>query len=195
VSRLSNANCEELLSCALGCADSKAVRDLLGHNLPSDKAWPLLDSELVILDSESESKEEAIRELVNACYVVGRTDDVEAMEDALWARESLYSTGFGFGFAVPHCKTDASLAGSLAILKLKKPIDWGALDGRPTSVIILLALRENASDGAHMQVFSQLARKLMNEEFRETLAQSTNPDTLMKFLAGELNIGGNQEST
>jgi mannitol/fructose-specific phosphotransferase system IIA component (Ntr-type) len=46
-----------------------------------------------------------------------------------------------------------------------------------------------------MQVFSQLARKLMNEEFRETLAHSTNPDTLLKFLAGELNIGGNQEST
>src|SRR6266478_8950877 len=189
VSRLSNANCNELLSGALSCRDSEEVKDLLQRNLPVDKAWPLLDRELVILESESESKEEAIRELVNACYVAGRTDDVEAMEDALWARESLYSTGFGDGFAVPHCKTSAAVAGSLAVMKLKKPIDWGAVDGQPSSFVILLALRENASESTHMKVFSQLARKLMDEEFRKDLKVSTNADSLLQFLAGELNIG------
>jgi len=189
VSRLSNANCNELLSRALSCRDSEEVKDLLQRNLPVDKAWPLLDRELVILESESESKEEAIRELVNACYVAGRTDDVEAMEDALWARESLYSTGFGHGFAVPHCKTSAAVAGSLAVMKLKKPIDWGAVDGQPSSFVILLALRENASESTHMKVFSQLARKLMDEEFRKDLKVSTNADSLLQFLAGELNIG------
>jgi fructose-specific phosphotransferase system IIA component len=149
-----------------------------------------LDRELVILDSESETKEEAIRELVNACYVVGRTDDVEAMEDALWARESQYSTGFGHGFAVPHCKTTAALAGSLAALKLKKPIDWGATDRQPTSVVVLLALRENASGKAHMQVFSQLARKLMDEKFRNNLIENTSVDSLLQFLVGELDLSG-----
>jgi fructose-specific PTS system IIA-like component len=190
VSRLSNANCEELLSRALNCKDAEAVQDLLRHNLPIDKAWPLLDRELVILDSESETKEEAIRELVNACYVAGRTDDVEAMEDALWARESQYSTGFGHGFAVPHCKTTAALAGSLAALKLKKPIDWGATDRQPTSVVVLLALRENASGKAHMRVFSQLARKLMDEKFRNNLIENTSVDSLLQFLVGELNLSG-----
>lgn len=189
VSRLSNTDCGELAARTLRCRDAEAVKALLRANPPIDKAWPLLDRELVILESESESKEEAIRELVNACYVAGRTDNVDAMEDALWARESLYSTGFGFGFAIPHCKTDAVVAGSLAVLKLKKPVDWGATDGGPTSVAILLALRENAPEGAHMQVFSQLARKLMNEEFRRTLAESANADSVLQFLARELNIG------
>jgi phosphoenolpyruvate-protein phosphotransferase len=189
VSRLSNADCEELVARALRCRDAEAVKALLRGNLPIDKAWPLHDRELVILESESGSKEEAIRELVNACYVAGRTDDVDAMEDALWARESLYSTGFGFGFAIPHCKTDAVVAGSLAVLKLKKPVDWGATEGGPTSVAILLALRENAPEGTHMQVFSQLARKLMNEGFRKTLAESANADSVLQFLARELNIG------
>jgi multiphosphoryl transfer protein len=193
-SRLSNANCEELLSRALICKDAGEVQDLLRHNLPIDKAWPLLDRELVILESESETKEEVIRELVNACYVTGRTDDVEAMEDALWARESQYSTGFGHGFAIPHCKTTAALAGSLAVLKLKRPIDWGATDGQPTSVVVLLALRESASGAEHMQVFSQLARRLMHEEFRKSVMGSASADSLMRFLAGELSPNSPQES-
>ena len=73
VSRLSNASCEGLLSRALNCKDGEGVQDLLRHRLPIDKAWPPLDRELVVLESESETKEEAIRELVNACYVTGRT--------------------------------------------------------------------------------------------------------------------------
>jgi len=194
VSRLSNASCEELLSRALNCKDAEGVQDLLRHSLPIDKAWPLLDCELVVLESESETKEEAIRELVNACYVTGRTDDVEAMEDALWARESQYSTGFGHGFAIPHCKTTATLAGSLAVLKLKRPIDWGATDGQPISVVILLALCESATDAAHMQVFSRLARKLMDEEFRKSLMEKTNVDSLMQFLVGDLDLGSAQVS-
>jgi multiphosphoryl transfer protein len=194
VSRLSNLNCEELLLRALVCKGAEEVQDLLRHNLPIDKAWPLLDRDLFLLDSESETKEEAIRELVNACYVTGRTDDVEAMEDALWARESQYSTGFGHGFAVPHCKTTAALAGSLAVLKLKKPVDWGVADGQPTSVVVLLALRESASAAEHMQVFSQLARRLMHEEFRQSVMESASPDSLMRFLAGELNHRSSQES-
>lgn len=37
-------------------------------------------------------------------------------------REAVYSTGFGYGFAVPHCKTRAVTANSVAMLKLRNPV-------------------------------------------------------------------------
>jgi mannitol/fructose-specific phosphotransferase system IIA component (Ntr-type) len=53
-------------------------------------------------------------------------------------REAVYSTGFGYGFAIPHCKTRAVTANSVAMLKLRNPVPWGSLDGQPVRVILLL---------------------------------------------------------
>lgn len=63
----------------------------------------------------------------------------------------------------------------------------GATDGQPTSVVVLLALRESASGAEHVQVFSQLARRLMHEEFRKSVMGSASSDYLMRFLAAKLN--------
>jgi multiphosphoryl transfer protein len=108
------------------------------------------------------------------------------MEDAVWARESVYSTGLGHGFAIPHCKTDAVAANSIGILKLDQPIEWGSLDGNPVRMVILLALRESNQNGTHMKVFSRLARKLMDEDFRSRLMQIDDPGEMISHVGQEL---------
>jgi len=45
-----------------------------------------------------------------------------------------------------------------------------------------------------MQVFSQLERRLMHEELRKSVMGSASSDSLMRFLAGELNTNSPQES-
>ncbi len=139
-----------------------------------------------MLRSDSRDKDEAIRELVDALYAAGRIDDRGRMEDAVWARESVYSTGLGHGFAIPHCKTDAVAANSIGILKLDQPIEWGSLDGNPVRMVILLALRESNQNGTHMKVFSRLARKLMDEEFRGRLMQIDDPGEMISHVGREL---------
>ncbi len=190
VSRLSGKNCKELLLRVLICRETAGVEKLLEREPTVQSAPPLLDRELVIFDSESANKEEAVRELANALYVAGRTADPDGMEEAIWAREAVYSTGVGHGFAVPHCKTDAVLAGSLGIMKLKKPIAWDSPDGEPVQMVILLAFRESEANARHMQVFSRLARKLMNEEFREALGRRRDTDSILAYLAEQLNLSG-----
>jgi fructose-specific PTS system IIA-like component len=39
-----------------------------------------------------------------------------------------------------------------------------------------------------MQVFSRLARKLMNEEFRAALGAASDADAVVTLLANELNL-------
>jgi fructose-specific PTS system IIA-like component len=188
ISRLSLAGCQELLSAGLKCDEVAQVDALLNSSGPNGSQHALLDGGLVLLESESESKEEAIREMVDAFYVAGRTDDPDGLEEAIWSREEVYSTGLGHGFAVPHTKTDTVNASSIGVLKLRKPVGWGSLDRQPVEMVILLAARNSDPGGAQMQVFSRLARKLMDEEFRSELFQAKEPGVLVSFFAGELEV-------
>jgi phosphoenolpyruvate-protein phosphotransferase len=184
VARLAVPDCEKLLLQATACQRAEDVESCLDRE-PNGASRNLLDRELVLLDGEIASKEEAIREIVDVFYVEGRTDDPDRLEEAIWIRESVYSTGLGHGFAVPHCKTDAVNAGSIGILKLRRPVDWGSVDGEPVRFVILLAARESDRNGAHLRVFSKLARNLMNEEFRRQLLQAQDRETVLSLLSKE----------
>src|SRR5437588_9186463 len=188
ISRLSVAGCHKVLARALDCREVIEVDALLDSNGPNGSARTLLDRELVLLESESSTKEETIREMIDAFYVEGRTDDPDSLEEALWARESVYSTGLGYGFAIPHAKTAAANASSIGVLKLKKPVEWDSLDDKPVSMVILLAARESDPGSPQMQVFSRLARKLMDEDFRSQLLRANDPGALVTFFAEELEV-------
>jgi len=188
ITRLLAKDCRELFASAAQCRDPQEVTSLLQRDSLVTQERPLLDPDLIIFNSESQSKDEAIREIVDAFFVAGRTSDAEGVEDAIWARESVYSTGLGYGFAIPHSKTDAVNSGCLAILKLKKPIDWGSLDAKPVRIVILLALRETDTNIRHMQVFAKLARKLMDEQFREELDRLEDVNAMLKYMSKELDV-------
>jgi len=173
--------CRELFTQALGCASAAEVRRLLNESAGRRPA-PLVEPELILIESHSTSKEEAIKEVVDRLYTLGRTTQPRAVEEALWQRESVYSTGFGHGFAIPHCKTDAVMANSLVLLKLRRPVSWGAMDGQPVSILLLLTMRESEQTNGHMKIFSRLARRLMHEEFREHLKRENDPEELCRML-------------
>ncbi len=185
VGSLRQEDCEKLLKEAIACRTAEEVSSLLERAQLASRTVPLLDRELVVIGSDSRNKEEAIQELVDTVYVAGRTDDRQALEDAVWEREATYSTALGFGFAIPHCKNDAVIADSIAVLKLAKPIAW---DEEDVEFAILLAMRESAKENAHMQLFSRLARKLMNEDFRAQLAAAKDVDAVIALLSAELAV-------
>jgi phosphoenolpyruvate-protein phosphotransferase len=184
---LSAARCRTLLEQCLACATADEVKDLLAR-FGSQRPAPLIEPDLVVTGSRSRTKAEAIKEVVDRLYVAGRTDRPRDVEEAVWQREAVYSTGFGHGFAIPHCKTDAVLASSMAILKLDAPVEWGSLDGKPVEVLILLAIRESDQATAHMKILAALARKLMHEDFRDHLARDQDPAALCEFLEDALDL-------
>jgi phosphoenolpyruvate-protein phosphotransferase len=183
VGKFEQAGCEELLRQALACGTAGQVRALLDEFAPAPPA--LVDRDLVVIASTATNRDEAIHELVDALYIAGRTEARTELEEAVFAREAVYSTALGFGFAIPHCKSDAVLADSIAILKVARPLAWGE---EMVQFVILLAMRAAAKDNRHMQVFSQLARKLMDEEFREQLNAADNPDSVVAKLASQLSL-------
>jgi fructose-specific PTS system IIA-like component len=178
---LSAIACRALLFDALDCSTAGEVAAHI-EQFARVRPAPLIDPELVIVDADCRSKEEAIKQAVDCLYAAGRTVAPREVEDAVWQREAVYSTGFGHGFAIPHCKTDAVRANSLAVLKLRAPVEWGSLDEKPVRTVLLLAIRESDQATAHMKVLAALARQLMHEEFRERLAQENDPASLCRYL-------------
>ncbi len=181
VSRLSAAGCEHLLARALACTNPAEVTHLLEAELPLAGEPPLIADDLIVPASDSQSPEEAISELVDLLFVAGRTRDRARLEEAIWAREAAYSTALGHGFAIPHCKSEAATADSIALLRLPRPMPWGTAQEK-VQLVILLALREPAAGNRHLQVFSRLARKLMDEAFRAQLLHAPDSTALSGIL-------------
>jgi phosphoenolpyruvate-protein phosphotransferase len=183
--RYSAVACRELLGRAIASGSAAEVDRLLNLSVPAQGAEPLLSASLMKLHSDSRNKEEAIGEMVNALYAAGRIDDRARMEQAVWARESVYATGLVQGFAIPHCRTDVVSANSIGILKLDHAIEWGSPAGSAVRMVILLAIRESGQNGFHMKVFSKLARKLMDEDFRRRLLEVDDPGEMISLLGRE----------
>ena len=188
IASLSREECAELFGRALHCRSVDEVETAIASFQSHGAARELLDPDFVSVDSDSISKEEAIREIVDSFFVAGRAEEPHAVEEAIWAREAVYSTGLGHGFAIPHCKTDAISANSIGVVRLAQPIEWGALDGQPVRCVILLAMRASDKEDAHMRVFSKLARKLMHEDFRERLLAAPDRASVLACLAEELGL-------
>ena len=185
VSRLTLPACRQLVADAIDCATADEVAARLDRFAARDTA-PLLAPDLVVVGVDARTKEEAIKQAVDLLHVTGRTEQPRAVEAAVWAREATYSTGFGHGFAIPHCKSNAVQSSSLVVLNLRTPVAWGALDGLPVRVVILLAMRETDAAQGHLKTFAKLARQVMHEEFRARLEQTDDPDALCAFLRARL---------
>jgi len=188
IARLDAAECRELLAAARACGGVAEVEALLAGFRRKSSARTLIAPELVALASEGASKAEVIEELVDLLHESLRTEDPLAVEAAIWSREETYSTGVGHGFAVPHCKTDAVSATSLAVVRLARPVDWDALDGNPVSCAILLAVRASDDEREHMRYFSALARRLVHEDFRHAILEARDAAGILACLDRE--VGG-----
>jgi fructose-specific PTS system IIA-like component len=141
---------------------------------------------MIRLDSGSKTKEEAIRELVDLLHLADRVDDADQVEETIWQREATYSTGVGFGVAIPHCKSPHVLANSIAILNLRSPIDWGSADGQPVQLVILIAIKGDKAGVEHLKMIASLSRKLVDDEFRGRMVAEKTGAKLLALLNSAL---------
>ncbi|MCC7476910.1 phosphoenolpyruvate--protein phosphotransferase [bacterium] len=194
---LDSTSCRALLDAACNCESAEEVEALLDKVGHAEARLPLLSRELVCLNAAVETKAQAIHYLCHRLYASGRTDDADALEQAIWQREATYSTGLGHGFAIPHCKSSSAAHASLSVLRPARPIHWAALDEQPVHTVIMLCMPEQADPAAadgnlHLRVFAALARLLMREEFRDALSSASDDAEVCELLSRQLNLPGTE---
>ncbi|GEN46295.1 PTS sugar transporter subunit IIA [Alkalibacillus haloalkaliphilus] len=142
----------------------------------------ILKNEHVLLDVNVDSRETCIDELTKLMEKTGVVSDSAVYKDAVLKREEEGSTGIGFGVAIPHGKSSGVEEAGLAFARLSDEIDWQSLDGKPVKSVFLIAIPEEKAGNEHLQILSQLSRKLMHEDFRNKLLQATSSDELIAAL-------------
>ncbi len=138
----------------------------------------LLSKESILLGGAPQNKSEAIDMLIDLQVKGGRIADREAYKKGILAREEMSSTAVGEGIAIPHAKSEAVKAPSLAAMTVPQGVDYQAMDDEPSNLLFMIAAPNNGD--VHLEVLSRLMTLLMDEDFRAKLLAAKDAD---EFLA------------
>lgn len=147
----------------------------------------MIDKNLIVADVDVTTKDEAFELLSRLVVKENYANDAKKVLLALQAREKEGTTGMMDGFAIPHAKSDAIVKPGVAVLKLKKGVEWESMDGKLITVVIALFIPENQSGTTHLQYLSKIARLLMKKEFKDTFEVANTVDSIAKLLEENLN--------
>lgn len=182
--QLDSHACRELAMQACERRSAQEIEDLLNQFAPQKDVRPLLALENIFVGEPLTNKEQVIQFLCGNLGVNGRTEYPFELEEDVWQREEIVTTAVGFGVAIPHTKSQWIRHSSISIARLLQPVDWQSEMG-DVELVIMLTL--GADEGInHVKVFSQLARKLVNKQFRQSLFAAENADSILALLEAEL---------
>ncbi|WP_137284765.1 PTS sugar transporter subunit IIA [Halorussus salinisoli] len=133
---------------------------------------------LVTLDEPPAERRACIDFLLDLAVDAGRVTNRSAARDALLEREASTPTGLGNGVAVPHARTDAVAAPTVAFARSDRGVDFGAPDGDPATLLFCLLAPADA-DTDHLAVLSRLSRSLADPAFRTRLAEADSERTVV----------------
>lgn len=133
---------------------------------------------------EGVSKKRALEILANTIAEDVPAIDADDLFRRLIARERLGSTGIGHGIAIPHCRVSNCEGTIGALITLKEPIEFDAIDSEPVDVLFAMLVPENAHS-EHLQTLASLASKLNDGEFRTHLRAAETNEALYEVAAGE----------
>ena len=137
----------------------------------------LLNKDSILLGGAPTSKSEAIDMLVDLQVKGGNIADKEAYKKGILAREAMSSTAVGEGIAIPHAKSEAVKAPSLAAMTVPGGVDYEAMDDEPSNLLFMIAAPNNGD--VHLEVLSRLMTLLMDEDFRAKLLAADSKESFL----------------
>ncbi|WJT05979.1 phosphoenolpyruvate--protein phosphotransferase [Vibrio harveyi] len=185
IAKLDSRECRQLLNKAMQCRTIQEVEHVLAQFRMTQSEAPMVSADCISLDRDLRNKEEVIKTLSDNLFLTGRCRYPNKLADDLWAREDVFSTGLGFGFAIPHTKSEHIEQSAISVCRLAKSIEWGDEEAQ---FVIMLTLNKHAAGDQHMKIFSKLARKIMHADFRDQLMTAETSYQIEALLKQELEL-------
>jgi PTS system nitrogen regulatory IIA component len=150
----------------------------------------ILSVERIVPALQAKEREEVLRELVlRGLLREGQTrgldeDDEDRIIQVLLERERLGSTGIKDGLAIPHGKLGGLGSLTACVGLSKKGVDFGAMDGEPSRVfIVLLSPEQNSGD--HLKALARISRLFSGGNLTKRLMELDQAQGIFDLLAGE----------
>ncbi|KPL78710.1 hypothetical protein ADN00_05550 [Ornatilinea apprima] len=137
----------------------------------------IVSKERICLQASAMDKEEAIRKAGDLLVESGCV--LPPYIDGMLAREQSMSTSLGNGVAIPHGvyeNRDHILKTGISVLQLPDGVDWD--EDEKVYLVIGIA----ATSDEHVEVLSNLADVIDDENNLSELLSTTDPDVIVKYL-------------
>ena len=140
----------------------------------------MLTPDRVLVPLKARDKRGIIVELAQCLVsrVGGGLDEVLA---AIEERESVLSTGVGFGVAIPHARSPAVRELAIVGGVSTEPVPYDSIDGEPARLFFLIVGPESSA-GLHVRILSRIARLVRRDGVRRQLVEARTPDEFYQVL-------------
>lgn len=146
------------------------------------KLHELLSQERVAFESgKLAGKQDALHVLSDLLASADKGSDHGAILAALVARENVQSTGMGGGVAVPHAVLDSGREPVAAMLLLRQPIEFDAVDNTPVNILFGLIGPPTASV-QHLRALARVSKVLRDTSFRCRLLEAKTAAAAYRLL-------------
>jgi mannitol/fructose-specific phosphotransferase system IIA component (Ntr-type) len=140
----------------------------------------MLTPDRVLVPLNARDKQGIIAELADR--LVSRVGgDRETVLRAIEERESVLSTGVGFGVAIPHARSSAVRELAIVGGVSAEPVPYDSIDGEPVRLFFLIVGPESSA-GLHVKILSRIARLVRRDGVRRHLVEARTPDEFYQVL-------------
>jgi PTS system nitrogen regulatory IIA component len=127
------------------------------------------------LQTNAKSKDDILKTIASSAVVSDTLKgfDPDQLYKKLKARESVGSTGFGDGIAIPHCTLNDIDSFVIGVLTSEDGIEFNAMDGKPVKLFMYIIAPEKKRN-EHIHILSEIAKVLKEPAQLEMLLKQTS---------------------
>ena len=100
-------------------------------------------------------------------------------------REKLGSTGLTNGIAIPHCSFDNLEDFVIGVITTAKPIDFVALDEKPSQIFIFL-IGPTDKRNEHVRLLAAISKAVRDKSIRENLTNATSSQEIVEIFNSKI---------
>ena len=140
----------------------------------------LMSKEIVFLDVDIESRDDAITKMAEAMDAAGKLADKDQYIQDVFDREKTATTAVGFSIATPHAKSAGVKEPCLGFMRFNKEFKWSE-DAEPVKMMFQIAVPEGGAN-KHLEIRQVIFRNLIHDDFRQELANVSSAEEVCEMI-------------
>ncbi|MFC1539279.1 PTS sugar transporter subunit IIA [Candidatus Latescibacterota bacterium] len=134
-----------------------------------------------IKDLQSNSKDEALAEMIKLVSDSPEVTSPQALLRAIKYRENIISTGVGLGIAIPHAKISSVTDFVVALGRSKEGIQYQSLDNKPVHLIFLIAASDTQGN-EFLKILAKISSIFKNPANIKKVRDAKSPENILSLL-------------
>lgn len=149
--------------------------------------WQSLHSECIATQVEAADKNQLLKTIAELAANAKSLEPIGAdtILAALKKREQLGSTGLADGIAIPHCSFDKLDEFVVGVVTTKDPIDFAALDEKPSQIFIFL-IGPTRYRNKHIRLLSSISKAVKEPDVRRQLIAADSPEAIKSIFESQI---------